>query len=381
MKVRMNTRLVSANTQSKRMPIADQTEHTGHMEGTQSGTGEPIPLLNGAPLVVVTPSLSNMFDDHSAPPSPQAVDLDTLISDIRGQYTINDLSSLVSPLSREESSDDTCTTSSMDKITEGIVSLSEPNILDYKVTLSTLKKGSHKRGMKSKPSSTTTSKLPYVLGPVFRTRSHQKIGGGWPGLPIPLKPLDIVRKFSGNPSRTSDFKVPKYLMSTYHKLLFVFVMKNLVPYQQRRDAASFLDLTLMELLDREMKINLLGLMISYLTKVAFDVKQNHSLLYGFLLTRVFDKMGIHFGTSAPQFVGFGTDPSVASMDMAKVLLENECLQLENVALHNQMVKNEEVVAACHNVLVTLIQGLSHSVNPPSCLVEPSSSPAPVDPFI
>lgn len=87
-----------------------------------------------------------------------------------------------------------------------------------------------------------------------------------------MKPLDILRKFSGNPSRTSISKVPKNLMSSYHKLLFVSVIKNLVTHQERRDTTSFFILTLMELLDREMKINLPGLMIAYLTKVDFDVK-------------------------------------------------------------------------------------------------------------
>lgn len=65
-------------------------------------------------------------------------------------------------------------------------------------------------------------------------------------------------------------------------------------HKKRRDAASYLDLTLMELLDREMPINFPGLIISYLTKVVMDVKQNHTLTYGFLLTKVFDKLGAWF---------------------------------------------------------------------------------------
>ncbi|MCD9560823.1 hypothetical protein HAX54_019628 [Datura stramonium] len=93
-----------------------------------------------------------------------------------------------------------------------------------------------------------------------------------PILPIPLTPLDITRKFSGNPIRFSNFKIPKKSMTAYYKLLFSFVIKNLIPHQERMDAASYLDLTLIELLDRKIRINLPDLMMSYITKVANDIK-------------------------------------------------------------------------------------------------------------
>ncbi|MCE0481274.1 hypothetical protein HAX54_038892 [Datura stramonium] len=76
----------------------------------------------------------------------------------------------------------------------------------------------------------------------------------WPDLPLPLNPLDIVHKFSGNPSRTSMSKVLKKSMSPYHRFLFAFVIKNLIPRQERMDVASYLDLTLMELCDREIPL-------------------------------------------------------------------------------------------------------------------------------
>ncbi|MCD9642627.1 hypothetical protein HAX54_029512 [Datura stramonium] len=103
-------------------------------------------------------------------------------------------------------------------------------------------------------------------------------------------------------------------MSAYHKLLFGFVMKNLIPHQERRDAASFLDLTLMGLLDRIMKINLPSLMIDYLSKV---------------------------------------------------LLKNERLRLENAGLRSQLVRNDEASTARHNDLVNLIRGLFQTANPSS----------------
>lgn len=48
----------------------------------------------------------------------------------------------------------------------------------------------------------------------------------WSDLLLPLKPLEIVRKFFGNPSRSSESKVYKKFMSPYHKFLFAFVIKK-----------------------------------------------------------------------------------------------------------------------------------------------------------
>lgn len=177
----------------------------------------------------------------------------------------------------------------------------------------------------------------------------------WSDLPRPLKPQDIVHKFSGNPSRSLDSKVFKKSMTSYHKFQFAFVIKNIVPCQECRDAASYLDFTLMELLDQEMSINILGIIISYLTKVANDVKQNHSLPYGLLLTKVFETLGVRFTSleyysaydaldlyetrrsrqdtvvGGPGYVA-GTTLSQGSRDMANLLLENDRLRLENEQL-------------------------------------------------
>lgn len=123
-----------------------------------------------------------------------------------------------------------------------------------------------------------------------------------------------------------------------------------------------------------------------------------------MLTRVFDKLRIHFssleyfsnydaidfyetretnpeGTSAQQSAGLGTDPSVASLDMAMILLENERFRLENADLQSQLARNEEVSTARHNDLMNLIQGFSQSANPASCPTAQSPSPAAVDPSV
>ncbi|MCE3215786.1 hypothetical protein HAX54_003482 [Datura stramonium] len=158
-----------------------------------------------------------------------------------------------------------------------------------------------------------------------------------PDLPLSLKPLDIVCKFSRNRSKTFESKVYKKSMSPYHKFLFAFV--------------------------------------------AMDVKQNHALPYGFLLIKVFEKLGVRF-TSLEYYSSYdaldyyktrethptdgmsdatnvaGTSQSQETLDMKMLLLENDRLRLEVEKLKSQLAQNEETAAARHNDLMTLIQNLS-----------------------
>ncbi|MCD7447529.1 hypothetical protein HAX54_031025 [Datura stramonium] len=115
----------------------------------------------------------------------------------------------------------------------------------------------------------------------------------WPDLPLPLKPLDIVHKFYGNSSRTSE------------------------------------------------------------SKVVTDVKQNHALPYGFLLTKD---------------VG----------EIEKLRLENDRMCMENEQLQAQLVKNGKTVLDRHNNLITLVRSLSPLVmSSPSVAVQsPPIAPNP-----
>ncbi|MCD7467822.1 hypothetical protein HAX54_005465 [Datura stramonium] len=168
----------------------------------------------------------------------------------------------------------------------------------------------------------------------------------WSGLPPPLKPLEIVCKFFGNPSRTSDSKVFKKSMSPYHRFLFAFVIKNLLPGQEYR-----------------------------------DVKQNRAIPYWFLLTKVFGKLGVCFTSleyysvydaldyfetrgSHPEN-GKGGSPTVAGTsspaddgEMRKLHQEIDRFLEENKQLKAQLVKNEETVVAHHNNLISLTRSLS-----------------------
>lgn len=211
--------------------------------------------------------------------------------------------------------------------------------------------------------------------------------------------MDIVRKFSSNPSKSSDSKVLKNSMSDYHKILFAFVIKNLVPRPERHDEASYLDLTLMEIFGREMQIDFPGVMISYLIMVATDVKQNHSLPYGFLLTKVFAKLGVRLA-SLEYYSGYdaldyyenrgchqedgmrvlGVVVTAATsqvlIDNEKLVQENDKLCLENADLRAQLTRNEEIVSARHNDLMTLLRGLSPLTMPFSAVATPSSPSTP-----
>ncbi|MCD7467655.1 hypothetical protein HAX54_005205 [Datura stramonium] len=157
-------------------------------------------------------------------------------------------------------------------------------------------------------------------------------------------------------------------MSLYHRYLFDFVIKNLILHQEQRDAASYLDLTLMELLDREMPIDFSKLIIAYLTKVVTNVQQNHALPYDFLLTKVFGKLGVRFTSleyssfydALDYFEIRGSHPDGYTGESADGAGTSQSQEF------GELVKNEETVVARHNDLMSLIWNLS-----PSTMSSPS----------
>jgi len=81
-------------------------------------------------------------------------------------------------------------------------------------------------------------------------------------------------------------------MSFLHKLLFWFIIKNVIPRGQGRNLADAIDQCFIDLLDRGEQVNLLAIMIRHITRIA-NTTREHDLGYGFLLTLVFE----HFGVS------------------------------------------------------------------------------------
>ncbi|MCD9645200.1 hypothetical protein HAX54_033936 [Datura stramonium] len=123
----------------------------------------------------------------------------------------------------------------------------------------------------------------------------------WPDLPPPLKSLDIVQKFLGNPSWTSESK-------------------------ERRDVASYLDLKLMEFLDRELPMNFLGLMVFAKLDVWFTALEYYS---SYNVLDYFHTRGTHSAGGLGEATDVvGSSQSQESLAVKTLLEENDKLRLE-----------------------------------------------------
>ena len=80
-------------------------------------------------------------------------------------------------------------------------------------------------------------------------------------------------------------------MTPLHQLLFMFVIRNIIPRGQGCNQADVLDQSLVDLLDREEPINLPTLMIRHSARIA-NTTRTHDPGYGFLLTKVFEHSGM-----------------------------------------------------------------------------------------
>ncbi|KAM3304224.1 hypothetical protein P3S67_015256 [Capsicum chacoense] len=77
-------------------------------------------------------------------------------------------------------------------------------------------------------------------------------------------------------------------MSSLYQLYFDVIHKMILLRQERRTVASFLDLTLIELLDSEIPIDIPQLIIKHMQRVLVKDKNGHALPYQFWLAPVFD---------------------------------------------------------------------------------------------
>ncbi|KAH0773732.1 hypothetical protein KY290_010869 [Solanum tuberosum] len=114
----------------------------------------------------------------------------------------------------------------------------------------------------------------------------------WPPLPTHTSALSISRKFSSKPNLTHHRGVDKNEMSTLHKLYFDVVHKIILPRKQHRTKVNFLDLTLMELLDSEVPIDLPTLIIKHMHRVLHQDENGHALPYGFWMTPIFEAFNV-----------------------------------------------------------------------------------------
>ncbi|KAH0664896.1 hypothetical protein KY285_026102 [Solanum tuberosum] len=110
----------------------------------------------------------------------------------------------------------------------------------------------------------------------------------WPLLDGLPSALDIVRKFSHDPTVEECSRIYKGAMLPLHKLLFDVVHKIILPRGQKCTEANYLDLTLMELLISRQPINLPKLMLCHMGCICVEDAKLHSLGYGFWLGEIFE---------------------------------------------------------------------------------------------
>lgn len=117
--------------------------------------------------------------------------------------------------------------------------------------------------------------------------------GEWPELHGLAEPLEIVRRFAQDGTIQRPRSVQLKELSPLHKYLYTMVIRMLLPRNQRRTEASYMDLAVMELMIRGEQINLPGLMLRHIYRVVSneDPSAKQALGYGFWLGDVFERLG------------------------------------------------------------------------------------------
>jgi len=103
--------------------------------------------------------------------------------------------------------------------------------------------------------------------------------------------LELTCKLAPKPHLTESRSVRKGAMMPLHRLLFWFVIKNIIFQGQGCNLADPKDMRYTNLLDRGEHINLPAIMISHIGRIT-KTSKDHDMGYGFLLESVFEKLGI-----------------------------------------------------------------------------------------
>lgn len=115
----------------------------------------------------------------------------------------------------------------------------------------------------------------------------------------------------------SGERVYKKALKPKYQLMFEMVNKVLLPRSERRSITSIADLVLIEALASYTSTSLPRLMIEHMMKVANFEDGNHDLLYGFLLTKVFEHFDVPLGKATMEIT--------KQMFTMRTLEECECL--------------------------------------------------------
>jgi len=103
--------------------------------------------------------------------------------------------------------------------------------------------------------------------------------------------LKLTRRLPLKPHLTESRTAQKGEMMPLHRLLFWFVIKNIVSRGQGCNLADSKDISYTDMLDRGEKINLPVIMINHIGRIA-KTSKDHDMGYEFLLKSVFEKLGI-----------------------------------------------------------------------------------------
>nr|XP_016455665.1 PREDICTED: uncharacterized protein LOC107779701 [Nicotiana tabacum] len=113
----------------------------------------------------------------------------------------------------------------------------------------------------------------------------------WPCLDSLPTALEITKRFCDSENVNKARSVQKSEMRPQHKVVFEFANKCLLPRQERRHTTNYMDLVLMECLERGKQINWPALTVKLLDRVINGSKA-HSTPYGFILTTVLDRLNV-----------------------------------------------------------------------------------------
>lgn len=125
---------------------------------------------------------------------------------------------------------------------------------------------------------------------VIATGYCEYVKGIWPIREEGITHLFVTKKFSRKEEKKHR-KLWNRKMTHFHKLLFEFVDKLVLRRSERRHEANAIDMTYIDLLEREEKINFHMVMI--IAREANMSNSKHSTPYRFILYEVIAHFGAH----------------------------------------------------------------------------------------
>jgi len=181
--------------------------------------------------------------------------------------------------------------------------------------------------------------------------------------------------------------------SSLHQLIFWFAIKNIIPWGQGRNLADAMKQCFIDLIDREEQINLPAIVICHIARIA-NTARKHDLGYGFLLTRVFESLGVKLqkkvGVQAIDDIASSTlmgcgytlgegpsteqgdrtpftlvsGSSLARPSIESVLHDQAKLKSELSEVNDALAEEKALNAKRHEHLLALLSALSAKLTPP-----------------